>query len=137
MSIETWKEEFYPVTAEAVNAGGSASVGELIEHSLRKWRGATYTNLERHGLGRGASELDCDVIYEFGGKTFSFDSHSCALCERFIDAGCSGCPLVDENGRNCNEYGRGYFNFAENGRGPDLMIHELEEALEEWREENV
>lgn len=136
MSIETWKEEFYPVTAEAVNAGGSASVGELIEHSLRKWRGATYTNLERHGLERHPD--DNITLLENDEEVFCFDIHSCSLCQRFnMGKRCVGCPLVDEFGNSCCEYKRGYYVFAEAGKGPDLMIHELEEALEEWREENV
>lgn len=49
MSLESWQDEFYPISAYECADGGRASVGELLEHStgvmlrelraaLRKWR---------------------------------------------------------------------------------------------------
>lgn len=45
MSLQTWKDEFYPVPASEPIGGHKAQ----IEHSLRKWRGATKENTEKHG----------------------------------------------------------------------------------------
>lgn len=130
MSLTTWKKEFYPESADKAARRG---VGEAIEHSLRKWRGATQENAERHGVSV------CRNLPGIRGKYSSlvFDLSTCALCSLFYDVGCKGCPLVTKrSGKRCYSPGRGFSNFADMDLGPDLMIHELEEALEKWREEN-
>lgn len=91
MSLETWKEEFYPIEADK-------SVGsqlEAVEHSLRKWRGLDADTLKRHGLRQAYYNLEEDR----GGK-FHIDYTSCALC-RLVNAtedGCYECPLYAVRG---------------------------------------
>lgn len=126
MSLRTWKKEFYPESAKKAAKRG---VGAAIEHSLRKWQGATEENAERHGVSiRGGAP---GIAGKYG--KLIFDCTTCALCSLFYEDGCKGCPLVHEDGSRCYSMDRGFSNFADMDLGPDLMIHELEEALEKWR----
>lgn len=133
MSIETWKEEFYPVTA--AKAAVKATDGELIEHCLIKWRGATDENLAKHELRRdcedGGTEY-IDLVDDCGDFVFAFGTSTCALCKRYFAKGCLGCPLVDYLGQRCYMAEHGYGVFADGGP-PDLMIQELEGALLKWQ----
>jgi len=90
MSIKSWKEEFYPVTAKEVNTYGTDK--ELIEHSLKKWNGLRKENLEKHQIAKGHYSLS-DIEKEY----FSADGGSCALCQRYDD-NCEGCPLEKVRG---------------------------------------
>ena len=49
MSVETWKEEFYPVDAtdDEVQEG---SIFILLDHSILKWTGALPENLKKHDV---------------------------------------------------------------------------------------
>ncbi len=90
MSLETWKAEFYPVDVR--KATGSDI--DATEHSLRKWRGLTPSNLKKHGMAQ-----DADAIFETNNITARFDitSETCALCERSyqcdLEEACETCPL--------------------------------------------
>lgn len=127
MSLTTWKKEFYPETAKKAAKRG---VEAAIEHSLRKWRGATDENVKKHDVG-----VDGYSASIRGSRSmFTFDYSTCALCSLFYDDDCTGCPLVGKDGRRCYSRGRGYHTFADIDQGPNLMIQELEAALEKWRE---
>ena len=108
MSIETWKEEFYPETAQK-----AAKVSELyaIEHSLRKWSGFEKEALNRHGLAYQRFSLrDADGD---GEDLFTADRDTCALCARHPSADrgnrmfpmdCSACSLaLSRGGVSCDE----------------------------------
>lgn len=73
MSLESWKEEFYPIEAEHEKA-------DPVGHSLRKWQGLRKENLEKHGV-----VIDCERLLidteDSGGKGFRVGADSCALCE--------------------------------------------------------
>lgn len=91
MSLETWKEEFYPIEADK-------SVGsqlEAVEHSLRKWRGLDADTLKRHGLRQAYNGLKED-----GEPHFFIDYTSCALCllVNAVNDGCDKCPLFKARG---------------------------------------
>lgn len=45
MSLKTWKKEFYPT-----KPSHKWTWLECIEHSLRKWRGATEENCQKHNV---------------------------------------------------------------------------------------
>lgn len=130
MSLKSWKEEFYPVEARDV-ATPEATDGELLEHSLRKWRGATEENLTRHGLRRSKWRR-VELEEEVSGfpDWINFGTATCALCQRYFDVKCEGCPV-----EVCYEAGRGYSVFSRGGP-PDLMIQELEGALLKWHAQN-
>lgn len=85
MSLATWKAIFYPEEASA-----AAERGELaaVEHSIRKWEGATPENLKAHGLA-----VDETVLQDDEGFEFNFDSDSCALC--VFDQGRNGADCVE------------------------------------------
>jgi hypothetical protein len=90
MSIESWKEEFYPVTAREIVEHGTEK--KLIEHSIRKWNGLTKENLEKHQLTKKLFSISDNK-----GGYFSADGGSCALCQKYDD-NCLGCPLEKVRG---------------------------------------
>ena len=77
MSVKTWIEEFYPVSAKDLVNRGNPSDLDLVNHSLKKWEGARSGNLERHKV-----ELDCAKLSDDGeiGDVFFFGSETCSLC---------------------------------------------------------
>lgn len=143
MSMESWKEEFYPVTADEMKDrfdAGSATAADLIKHCLRKWEGARPENLKRHGLVKVASdEFIGEGVDEITGEDFAFDSISCALCVAHQDrnsivSACGSCPLyisrdyVSCAGARLNEDDSPYCDFLNQG-DPEPMIEALEDAL--------
>lgn len=121
MSLQTWKEEFYPVPAD------QCPKGEAVAHSLRKWRGLTDENCGKH---------DVEKLYGRVGE-LRIDSRSCALCEHYYkrpNQDCSECPLaLVRGGAPCDYTGDGevmspYLAFEDRG-DPQPMIAALEAAL--------
>lgn len=101
MSIETWRQEFYPVPASCV------APKDATAHALHKWRGLTPNNLKDH-------ELILDSVSDLEdaeGGTFSISSATCALCEVVgkdavlgCDSNpkdCTRCPIYHAVGRTC------------------------------------
>lgn len=82
MSIETWKQEFYPVPASEA----TSDVHTALDHSIRKWTGLLKKNLKKHGL-----TASWPRIWE-GRKSFPITTDTCALCHLYHDA-CDLCPL--------------------------------------------
>lgn len=105
MSIQSWKNEFYPVHAIEAPAGKAA------EHSLRKWTGLLPENLQKHGLvlkaGRPNPSLDLLDIETLERLETVNSSSSCALCAQYetpIKADqqtCERCPLHTVRGTRC------------------------------------
>jgi hypothetical protein len=89
VSIETWKAEFMPRSANQA----TSTWLEAVDHSLAKYKGFTKENLEKHDLGLGVIDMYTD-------------SDSCACCRKadwmMSDGytGCRRCPIglltVDE-----------------------------------------
>lgn len=137
MSIQSWKEEFYPVPSRAAAADGLASA---LAHGIKKWEGARFENLARHGLRKCIREYNHDdhAIKDDTGATFHFDAATCALCRLFFipleahHTQCAGCPLNQktEAFKYCFSSGQGYDTWLRTG-DPEPMIAELKEA--EWR----
>lgn len=93
MSLETWKEEFYPVAAKDV------PLQTAIDHSIRKWEGLTPENLQRHGIWKlSYRRIGIDDDDPLGG--FFINSGTCALCHYFIlkTSSCANCPLFEVRG---------------------------------------
>lgn len=143
-SMESWKEEFYPVTAEEMKDrfdSRSATAADLIKHCIRKWVGARGSNLVRHGLSKvsddsflteGAAEAEEE-------ECFDFDSGSCALCVAYQSQSvryhsCEDCPLyvsrdhVSCTSKSDSEDISPYDEFIDNN-DPEPMIEALEDAL--------
>jgi hypothetical protein len=119
MSLQTWKDEFYPVPATDY---GSTRL-EAIQHSLRKWTGVLKKNLKKHGVNT------CHLI---------LSSKTCSLCIMYHERlACEGCPL-NIDGSKCYESSldskpRGYKIYYRTGDARPL-IRELKAALK--KEEN-
>jgi len=107
MSLETWKEEFYPVPADDKRAKRSHTAA--VNHSLKKWRGLTKENLEKHGLQKESTV----IIPINGGGCISIVGATCALCCMEYDRTCLNnstsekfcrqCPLFRTLGRQCDQ----------------------------------
>lgn len=112
MSMKTWKEEFYPITAS------NCSRENAVMHSLRKWQGLRAENLERHGVRLEKLYHHLSVKGEH--SSLHIDNTSCSLCAHYYDEtlpdfdgskvkvgrehSCSECPLAKaRNGYPCTE----------------------------------
>lgn len=96
MSIETWKKEFYPVSAKEF-VDGEVRPSEIVAHSLRKWEGLSAYSLDKHALNKAGAYIydGCQVIDQGGS--------SCSLCQAFYrEHSCVGCPLYEMLDRNCD-----------------------------------
>lgn len=124
MSLQSWKDEFYPIKAS--ECGDSHR--EQIEHSLRKWRGATKENTAKHGCFYKDHFVISNSGPEYSGLSeyMGFGSNSCALCE---NNRCRDCPIVLSGRHRCISSAS---EFAASGNDPSTMIAILEELLEQY-----
>jgi hypothetical protein len=124
MSLQTWKDEFYNVPAEEA----AESPLSAAQHSLKKWRGLTTENLERHGMMK---EGESRNIWNGWGGRFNVDGYTCALCIS-VDDNCRKCGLW-ELGYGCKddqEYGMWYYQ-----DDPLPMITALEKLVDKLNSE--
>lgn len=126
MSLEAWKEKYYPQEASAT------SKEEALDHSIRKWEGLYPSILKEYGL------VKCDdSIYEIEQPSINIhiDSDTCALCYHFQGDphDCTECPLaISRNGVRCDRLMNGecispYAKFL-NKNDPTNMLHALKLA---------
>lgn len=122
MSIETWKKEFYPVSATSRMSKKAA-----IEHSIKKWEGLLPENLKKHEV----------VINQYGDIhddeiNFEICDGSCALCQKYWAEYCAKCPLYKKLGFECGkgeiEDGDGWTYYMDEG-SPELMLKNLRSLL--------
>lgn len=92
MSLESWKEEFLPISATKL-ADSNPTELEALQHAELKWTGLLQHNLYKHRVyvGRNPNKLPSII---------SMDSHKslgiaaeCVLCK--INRFCENCPLGD------------------------------------------
>lgn len=134
MSLESWKSEFYPITAESLE---DYSDRGMIEHAIKKWEGALPENTAKHGV---CYEDHAIIFYEdhaiiFGEEVFNFGFKECALCAAYSDGkgNCSSdCPLV-RIGEGCMEAYSAYDHSADD---PSPMLAALRAALAAADKEN-
>jgi hypothetical protein len=121
MSFESWKAEYYPISARDL-AVSEATDRELVAHALRKWRGLLPENLAAHGVVYDDAELIDSMYY----------GPSCALCQRYTEPECAGCPLAQVlESPSCDEPSRGfkYGLFHAALIDPQVMVEVLEALL--------
>lgn len=132
MTIQSWKNEFYPVEAQKV------AISDALQHSLVKWKGLTAENLSRHEVKSYLGVLKDEV----GDEVLCIDSSSCALCVHYLgdddphEHQCTGCPLFEVRGVGCDEktYGRDApYQCFSSYSAPMPMIALIEEAIVLWR----
>ena len=140
MSLQTWKEEFYPVPAETVQQD------DALAHAVQKWQGMKLENLAKHGV---AFDAWGDVTDARDDPTadethfFKANSETCALCQHYHgfsnadenESHCPTCPLaIARGGVSCDstmdeEDTSPWHDFLYDGK-PSNMIYWLEKATE-------
>jgi len=128
MSLESWKQLYYPITAEEA---AKLSSREIIQHSLTKWIGLRKTNLDRHGVWKSVVCLLTD-----GSDTpkLSITGSTCSLCARYYDpsadepASCASCTLA-QLGKSGTDCFKEYIHWRDTA-DPEPMIALLERALQ-------
>lgn len=125
MPIETWKAEFEPTGAHTPGF----TVVDAIEHSLRRWTGLRHENLEKHGLRRYHAKSITGVVGPKGQLTLlHFGRNDCALCVKFLNDDCEGCPL-EEIGKGCLSL-KSPYRIAKITGNEEPMLQALREALD-------
>ena len=87
MSLESWKQEFYPVEARDVLKASA------IGHSLQKWKGLRSENIRKHEV----------PVRSWRNNNFVCGA-SCALCTHYLEPArpplprCTECPLYKLRG---------------------------------------
>ena len=135
MTMQTWIDEFYPITAEEA-ARGSAK--DATVHSIRKWEGLRHSALAKHGC-----TLIENTLTDVDNRRLVIASNSCALCVKFYSTKtyCLRCPLaIVRDGTSCDRRMLGeriapytYFELTESPNGPERMIAWLGKALSECK----
>jgi len=140
MSLQTWKQEFYPITAKCVAENENSTIEEVIQHSLRKWIGLRPKNLKKHGLEKltlntigPASILEKGNLDYDETEVFGIGSQNCSLCILY-HSNCEYCELAKaRNGESCctrwASSKSSYLIFMETA-DPEPMIKDLQKALE-------
>lgn len=127
MSYETWRKEFYPITAAQAAKKGKIAA---IEHSLQKWKGLTKANLKKHSTSPSHEDWHLFIC-----------SSSCALCKKYLnwrlDEICIDCPLFHALGKIECDYGDGPFWQFDELNNPKPMITALTKTLKLAKEGKV
>ena len=155
MSFKSWREEFYPQTAESIvrSVKGARYEEEIIvEHSLQKWTGLRPENLKKHNViysgDGGYYENGVRSKYnrvQYSANIVPINDESCSLCEAYFKSSngvygnlhsCRACPLYQARGRvacysdtdrnNGDEAPYHVFTSTDN---PEPMIKWLEKTL--------
>lgn len=128
MTLKTWKEDFYPISAEKA---AELSWKEAVQHSLRKWEGFLPENLEAHQVfirkpeSRNGEYLL--KLMEPGSKSYlPISSTTCSLCQKAVDD-CRRCPIVSMRERSCDN---DEFSHMVKLLFPTPMIELLKKTLE-------
>lgn len=120
MSLATWKKEFYSKSAD------KTTEAESLEHSIKKWEGATPTNLKKHNVFRK------DVTIMDRNNDLNFTDETCALCYHYLDHNedipCQKCPLYKSVGVDCGDDESPYDKIREQCFPVSKMINALKKA---------
>lgn len=138
-TLNDWIKEFYPIEACYVKGGNK----ELLEHSLKKWKGATEENTEAYNC----AYTDYDIIAKcsisnmanLDRLAFGFGYTTCALClthkhKSQFDGDwydCNKCIIVLSGNPSCVTRGSAY---DKSKNDPAPMIALLEKLLQEINE---
>lgn len=122
MTIETWKDEFYPIAASVPSLTNDVA---RLEHSIKKWEGLRPKNVAKHDLIISGDSLFCKTYGYY--QYFDINADTCALC--VAHRCCTGCPLFKTLGKQCDKgTAAPYAIFIETG-DPEPMIKALKETL--------
>lgn len=123
MSLESWKKEFYPITAnEAARKGRLAAA----KHSLKKWMGLVPSSLKKHNVEMQQLNtlVECGSDYYDASDKFAFGQHTCSLCELQFEVHSRGecrlCPLFQITKMECGDAGSPYDEFCNTGSSTEM-----------------
>ena len=135
MSMKTWREEFYPVSAATARR---RSWRWAAKHSLRKWEGLKEENLRKHDVRYSPED---NAVVGANGARLRLDGETCALCYKAQEAeeadlsmnGCDLCPLALV-GYNCSSCESAYhrarsYDPAKRSSGLRDLIRGLKKAV--------
>lgn len=91
MSLETWKEEYYPVSAKDADPKTALELSEL------KWLGLRPEALKKHELDKsGNCVKELLNNHKSFPKNLPIDESSCHLCSLYANRGqgCVACPIT-------------------------------------------
>lgn len=124
MSLQTWKDEFYPKPAHQVPES------EALQHSLQKWIGLRSENLNKHKLKHSLG-----IITDSSKEQLFIDSTSCALCSHYLDKDgedeCPKCPLTLKRGFACDDGDNPPYLSLTCDNDPEPMINLIQLAISE------
>lgn len=137
-TLNDWIKEFYPIEACDVKGGNK----ELLEHSLKKWKGATKENTEAYNCVYANYNINAKyTLSEMKSQdrlVLSFGYTTCALCQvhkcedlESIYYDCDECIIVSSGNLSCPTRGSAY---AKSKNDPSPMIALLEKLLQEINE---
>ena len=135
MSMKTWREEFYPVSAGTARR---RSWRWAAKHSLRKWEGLKEESLRKHDVRYSPED---NAVVDADGARLKLTYDTCALCQKAEEleeaipgkSWCNLCPLACV-GYSCNAHNSAYnraiaFDPVERSCGLRDLIKGLKEAV--------
>lgn len=111
-TLDDWVKEFYPIEARDVKGGNK----ELLEHSLKKWKGATKENTEAYNCIYGEYCIEARGIKpNMSRLVFGFEHNTCALCQvhkhttlGYTEYDCNKCIITLSGNPPCSVRGSAY-----------------------------
>lgn len=131
----SWLREYYPLTVSELVKNRVTS-RDMVEHSLRKWKGLTPEVLDQHQLSIFDKVYEKVLVDESMYPVLSISDASCVLCHQFVyfdhkdNMKCEDCPLHRVLGHRCDDERNNVYK--KSLLGSSEMIEALEKALEEY-----
>lgn len=134
MSLQTWKDEFYPVEAKEATQDDKTA----LLHSIKKWTGLLPENMKKHDV-KYSESIKTDLIDNEPFAYFGVDAYSCALCCRHVlpKGSCDKCPLARHLGERCDNTDISPYQIYNATQNPEPMLQALLDTLKEFEEGNL
>jgi len=146
MSLESWMDEFYPVSREQDTLPASQTSDELLlKEALLKWTGALLENTVKHGVSYYQHDIVAPSEHNKSTSFLPFDYSTCRLCKKYTNnspdieispelCGMSPdgatvilCPFFRIFGKRCDQPPNSFYVKSENN--PQPMIKALKHLL--------
>jgi hypothetical protein len=105
-SAREWKQEYYPVPVYKLPK--KMTKLQMVEHSLRKWRGLRPEVLEQYDVQLAVHTERMHRVVLGTGVKVEINARSCVLCDRFCRSHadpCNRCPLQQTLDNRCDGMG--------------------------------
>lgn len=144
MSLQTWKDEFYPIEATETLKENA------VQHCLTKWQGLASENLAKHRVELNNAAWVVDQKESATMDRVVINGSTCALCHHYLieDSGyeesfCEMCPLYKARGdvacdkERDDEPAAPWYAFRDDHPQVQPMIYWLHKAVEYQAESNA